>query len=263
MARLRQDVPEERASSTEGGVGGRAGLLRPLLTDTPRRDGAIMLLAFAGASVDAISYLALGRVFTANMTGNTVLLGLALVEGNRAALVRSGLAILGFMAGAVATAALLRRGKQPPQAERPAVAGLWLELAALGILAMLWYQAGPTPGNSALPALILIAGMAMGIQSAAVQHMHVRGISTTYITGMLTALTADLVVWLRQLEETSPGKVGGPALPALTWGTYALGAVIAVLVEQRWTAAALLLPAAGIVGALVVAALPTRARRPS
>ena len=40
-----------------------------------------MLTAAAGY-VDAVSYLALGRVFTANMTGNTVLLGLSLVQAH-------------------------------------------------------------------------------------------------------------------------------------------------------------------------------------
>ena len=49
--------------------------------------------------MDALSYLALGRVFTANMTGNTVLLGVALVQGEADAAGRAGLALGGFLAG--------------------------------------------------------------------------------------------------------------------------------------------------------------------
>lgn len=40
-------------------------------------NGLLLLLACAAGAIDAISYLGLGRVFTANMTGNTVLLSLA------------------------------------------------------------------------------------------------------------------------------------------------------------------------------------------
>ena len=36
---------------------------------------ALLVLTFTTGLVDAVSYLALGRVFTANMTGNVVLLG--------------------------------------------------------------------------------------------------------------------------------------------------------------------------------------------
>ena len=36
---------------------------------------ALLVLTFTTGLIDAVSYLALGRVFTANMTGNVVLLG--------------------------------------------------------------------------------------------------------------------------------------------------------------------------------------------
>jgi uncharacterized membrane protein YoaK (UPF0700 family) len=39
------------------------------------RDGLLLTLTAAAGSADAVSYLGLGRVFTANMTGNLVLLG--------------------------------------------------------------------------------------------------------------------------------------------------------------------------------------------
>jgi uncharacterized membrane protein YoaK (UPF0700 family) len=38
------------------------------------RNGLLLLLACAAGAIDAISYLGLARVFTANMTGNAVLL---------------------------------------------------------------------------------------------------------------------------------------------------------------------------------------------
>src|SRR6266851_9068882 len=64
------------------------------------RDGMLLVLTWAAGSVDAISYLGLGHVFTAMMTGNTVLLGLAIGQGEILAVLRSVLALAGFVAGA-------------------------------------------------------------------------------------------------------------------------------------------------------------------
>jgi uncharacterized membrane protein YoaK (UPF0700 family) len=63
------------------------------------RNVLLLLLACVAGSVDAVSYVGLGHVFTANMTGNTVLLGLALGQAEHGAVVRSGLALVGFLAG--------------------------------------------------------------------------------------------------------------------------------------------------------------------
>jgi uncharacterized membrane protein YoaK (UPF0700 family) len=63
------------------------------------RTTLLLLLTCAAGYVDAIGYRGLDRVFTANMTGNTVLLGLALVEADSQATLRSGLALAGFLVG--------------------------------------------------------------------------------------------------------------------------------------------------------------------
>ena len=70
-----------------------------------------MLLVLTGAAgiVDAISYLELGRVFTAMMTGNTVLLALAIGQGEIMAALRSTLALAAFSAGALVGAVLQAR----------------------------------------------------------------------------------------------------------------------------------------------------------
>jgi len=58
----------------------RCGPTMWLLSDKGR-DTMILILAWAAGSLDAIGYLGLGHVFTANMTGNAVLFGLALGQG--------------------------------------------------------------------------------------------------------------------------------------------------------------------------------------
>ena len=75
-------------------------VLRTPTGSVARRNKLLLLLTCAAGYVDAVSYLQLGHVFTANMTGNTVLLGLSLIERNAPAAVRSGLAVGGFLAGA-------------------------------------------------------------------------------------------------------------------------------------------------------------------
>ena len=59
----------------------------------------VVLLSVAAGCVDAVSYLGLGHVFTANMTGNTVLLGLSLGQADWQAVLRSSMALLGFSIG--------------------------------------------------------------------------------------------------------------------------------------------------------------------
>ena len=51
--------------------------------------------------VDAVSFLSLGRVFTANMTGNIVLLAFATAHVSGLSIARSLTALLGFLVGAL------------------------------------------------------------------------------------------------------------------------------------------------------------------
>src|SRR5437588_9054947 len=51
--------------------------------------------------VDAVSFLSLGRVFTANMTGNIVLLAFATAHVSELSVARSSTALLSFLLGAI------------------------------------------------------------------------------------------------------------------------------------------------------------------
>ena len=77
------------------------------------RDAVALLLAFTAGCVDAISYLGLGHVFTANMTGNTVLLGLSLAQAQWPAALRSLAALAGYLAGVAGGALLIRHTTRP------------------------------------------------------------------------------------------------------------------------------------------------------
>src|SRR2546426_11534556 len=87
------------------------------------RDTRILVLTWVAGLTDAISYLGLGHVFTAMMTGNTVLLGLAIAQGEVSAAWRSILALAGFAAGGGGGGPLLApdrgHGARPPPPARP------------------------------------------------------------------------------------------------------------------------------------------------
>jgi len=74
---------------------------------------AVLVLTFTAGLVDAVSYLALGRVFTANMTGNVVLLGFGIAGTNGlpvvAPMISLGCFLLGGGAGAMLVTALSER----------------------------------------------------------------------------------------------------------------------------------------------------------
>src|SRR2546421_6567796 len=77
------------ASGSAGAVSMRHPLVR-----------ALLVLTFTTGMVDAVSYLGLGHIFTANMTGNVVLLGFALAGAGQVSIPASLLAIAAFVAGA-------------------------------------------------------------------------------------------------------------------------------------------------------------------
>ena len=102
-------------------------------------------LAWVGGSLDAMSYLALGHVFTANMTGNTVLLAIALGTGNMARAVRSLLAVFGFALGVAGGTALLRG--QPTGWSVRVNRVLLLEAALLGMAVLFSHGPGRRPSR--------------------------------------------------------------------------------------------------------------------
>src|SRR5580700_8555092 len=67
----------------------------------PAPIGILLAMTAVTGIIDAVSYLALGHVFTANMTGNVVLLGFALAGAPGLSISRSAVALLAFLSGAI------------------------------------------------------------------------------------------------------------------------------------------------------------------
>ena len=163
----------------------------------------LLLLTLAAASIDAISYLGLEHVFTAMMTGNTVLLGLALAQGEILAALRSVLALIGFVIGVFVGAIIVERESYPAEWPVAVTAALAFETILLAIFAASFTLFESVRGGM-IYLLIILSALAMGVQSAAVRRLGVPGIATTYITGTLTSLMVDLLGWLRLIAARLP-----------------------------------------------------------
>ena len=167
------------------------------------RDHLVLLLAVAGASVDAAIFLAFG-VFSAAQTGNVIILAAAVAQGRLTTGFRSVVSVVGYIGGsAVGELVILgRRGSDPPLAA--AGRALATELAPLFSLFVCWRLTGAAPTLATAVALIALAAIAMGIQGAAVLRIH-SAPATTYITGSLTIFTTGMIRWLR-FVETAPER---------------------------------------------------------
>jgi uncharacterized membrane protein YoaK (UPF0700 family) len=156
----------------------------------PAGDLGLLALTMVAAAADAISYLGLGEVFPANMTGNTVLMGIGLASGDYSKAAGSAVALGGFVFGA-ALSGVGGRGAARRLREK-----LGAEAVVLLAVGVLWAASGPHPEGGDRYALVAALGTAMGLQSGTVLGLGV-GVSTTFITGTWTRISASIAELLR------------------------------------------------------------------
>lgn len=151
--------------------------------------GLMLALTLSTGLIDAVGYLGLDRVFTGNMTGNVVILGMALLGADDLPIVGPVLALLGFVVGAAIAGRVLRT-----------VVHGWTHhsTALFGVVAIILVTATVTlvvVGDvSAAPmqyATTGSLGLAMGIQAGTARHIAVKDVTTVVVTSTLTGLAAD------------------------------------------------------------------------
>ncbi len=149
-------------------------------------DIMLVLLACVAGSVDVMSYFRLGHVFTANMTGNTILLGLAIGQGKVASSLHSLAALGGFFAGALTGASIIENTKK--SWSHYVTLSVTIETIIIFILVLIWFEEPEVLSNFVLYISILLAAVAMGIQSVTIWHLNIPGVVTTFLTGTITSI---------------------------------------------------------------------------
>ena len=149
----------------------------------------LVVLSFVTGLVDAATYLGYGHVFAANMTGNVIVLGFALVGAGQISATGSVLSLAGFIGGAAAGARLATRLQHTRQ--RWLVTMLALETALLVGAALLSLKPRADITDLAVVGLLAVA---MGMRTATVRRLGITDVSTTVLTSTLAGLAADTLL---------------------------------------------------------------------
>jgi len=194
------------APAADPGAAGH-GLFRSLVADPAYGPlhGLLLLLTVVTGVVDAVSILALGRVFVANMTGNVVFAAFAVVGAPGFSLAASLFALAGFLVGAYAGGALITRVGADRGLLLRAGAAAELAFAAVALIIAVTSGdpgtsrgtldltgAGGAFGPAVADAIAALLAIAMGVQNAVARRLAVPDMTTTVLTMTLTGLGADL-----------------------------------------------------------------------
>ena len=214
---------------------------------------ALLALTFVTGIVDAISYLGLGHVFTANMTGNVVLLGFAVAGASGLSAARSLLSLVAFLLGAVCAGRLSVLTLNTPRhrwlvTAGSIEAGLLLSAAVVSIGAETTVEAP----SRAVYVVIGLTAVAMGFRTMTVRLLAVPDVTTTVLTQTLAAVAGE-------------SSLGGGRNPRIGRRVAAVvlmfaGAAVGMLLLRFGLAVPLAVSAACVLGASLYAG--AGARRP-
>src|SRR5258708_1785439 len=142
--------------------------------------------------VDAVSFLSLGHVFTANMTGNIVILAFATAHVSGLSIARSLTALLAFLVGAMLGGRVMARARADAQIQF-AVQAFFLEAAFLFLASLcgIGYRGVLLENSFQSFALIALTALAMGTRNAAVRKLAIPDLTTTVLALTITGIGAD------------------------------------------------------------------------
>ena len=167
----------------------------------------LLALTFVTGLVDAFSYLLLGHVFVANMTGNVVFLGFAIAGAPGFSIPASLVALGSFVFGALIGGKFASRlGNHRGHLLAAATSFQALLLGASVVVA----GAGGEPVTGGYRyAVIVLLGLSMGTQNATARKLAVPDLTTTVLTLTITGVAADSAI------AGGPGSAAGRRLVAV------------------------------------------------
>lgn len=221
----------------------------------------VTFLAAIAGFVDAVGYLTLSHIYTANMSGNSVAIGIQLASQNWPEMLRRLWPVVVFVAGMLFCRILVEIGAR--QKFRYIVSVT--TLCEIGLILPVFLQNSRHPAQTLYVALLAIA---MGVQNAALKHVQSATVHTGFVTGVLLNSMVQLTKYLTWLYDHARkgAHAFGAAIAqsskqkpfqltlwlAFIWTAYVTGAVCGALGEHSFRFEAL---AAPIVGLLIVIAV--------
>jgi uncharacterized membrane protein YoaK (UPF0700 family) len=199
-------------------------------------------LGFLAGYVDTLGFIALFGLFTAHVTGNFVLIAVALADSSQASILLKFLAFPAFVAG-IAIARLLIAASQRNNGPALKLA-LGLQAALLFGFMLCGYLAEPI-GSTVTP-LAMAAGLlgaaGMGAHSATSRLLLGQLAPTSMMTGNVTQLVIDGVDVLRGVGDKATAERCGKFFWPLC--AFALGCIAAAFAYLAFGFLALILPIA-------------------
>ncbi len=173
---------------------------------------AVTLTGIAGY-VDAFGYLTLNHVYVANMSGNSVALGIHVAQLEWSQAVQHGRPIISFLCGLLISRFIVSFGIHK---SFRFVAASALSIQFLMLLAFTVWHSGPVG--------VFLAGCAMGIQAATVSRFNGVTIYTCFVTGTLVKF-ADNIAEMAASRTVSHESIQNAMWFAGVWSMYIGGAV--------------------------------------
>ncbi len=197
-----------------------------------------IVLALCGGGMDAYSYLVRGHVFANGQTGNLVLMGIRLAEGNWLAAAQYGLPILSFVTGIVLA----------DQARRRSMKGLHWRQCAVAAEAVILIVSALMPMSLNFLSNALTS-LACGIQVESFRKIRGQGMATTMCVGNLRSATQYLGNFLesRQRQDLERCLL---YFGVIFW--FVLGAVLCYFLIPMFGQLTLLVPVAFLAAAFLI-----------
>jgi uncharacterized membrane protein YoaK (UPF0700 family) len=162
---------------------------RPLLPVDHHFIAGLLILTASTGCIDGVSYLALDKVFTGNMTGNVLFIGFGIVGAGTAPLLNNVIALLGFALGSIVGGRIVGRSAQKglPTSSR----GILIGGAVLIILLAVYWSIVHTLAFPALLTVTALLALIMGAQVSAVKPVGNTDVTTIVVTNTLANLARD------------------------------------------------------------------------
>jgi uncharacterized membrane protein YoaK (UPF0700 family) len=149
----------------------------------------LLVLTFTTGLVDATSYLGLGHVFTANMTGNIVFLGFGIAGSGDLPVVAPLISLGAFLVGSGAGGILAAH--MADHHPRHFAWAIVIEVSLIALAAVVIGAADVRPNATSGDAVVALLALAMGVRNATIRRIAVPDLTTTVLTMTLTGLASD------------------------------------------------------------------------